>query len=141
MARETNQQKQAEISELLPALAMTALKNASGNSGASDALFTELLEDIMEERRKKKARAEKLRLNSVDAAKEESRIKSIEKRNCSHRDQRDHTRLSGQYLSGTGQLCLVCKWCGKEYHHPPNAALGQESPPRELMPSRDELGG
>jgi hypothetical protein len=131
----------SDMTEALPVMAMAMMEKGTGESGSkAQALLGEFLQDVMEERRAKKARAERLRLNSVKIAKEDAERRSQEKANCSHRNQRGETRLRGQYLSGTKQLCLVCMFCSDEFHRPP-MGNGQKAPPPELVPSADVIGG
>jgi hypothetical protein len=127
------------VKEALPVLAMSMLQGASGGDNAASQLLQELASDLLAERKKKAAQREALAKNAIQAAKEEKKFRDQEKRRCSHRNQIGDTRLSGQILSN-GQLCLVCKWCHKEYFEPPNKELGQEAPPRELFPTMDEIG-
>ena len=127
------------VKEALPVLAMSMLQGATGGDNPASQLLNELAADLLAERKKKAAQREAIEKNAILAAQDEKRYKDQEKRRCSHRNQIGDTRLSGQILSN-GQLCLVCKWCHKEYHEPPNKELGQEAPPRELFPTMDEIG-
>jgi hypothetical protein len=136
MALERTKGVAVDVAEILPTLAMAAL---SKGDEATQELMKELVTDLLMERREKKARKEKQRLGAIQATKDAENQKSIEKKNCSHRNKAGGTRLRGQYLSGTHQLCLVCTWCGDEFHKP--ARDGQKVPPPELMPSGDVIGG
>lgn len=136
MAGKQEQQKTAEMADLVPALAMAAL---SKGDDAVQVLMKELVTDMLEERRAKKTRKEAFMKNAVKHAQEDAAIRSREKAMCSHRNPRGETRLRGQYLSGTKQLCLVCTFCGDEFHRP--AREGQKTPPEALMPSADVIGG
>ena len=129
--------KSAEVNELFPALAVAALSNGAGGEAAE--LVKELVKDIMAERQAKKERQEKLRLQSVQATKEMMQAKSMEKQMCSHRNKLGKTRLGGQRLSGTNQVCLICTWCQKDFYSP--AFEGQTPIPPDLMPSWDVIGG
>lgn len=129
------------VKEALPVLALAALQG--GDKAAAESplnqLLGELAQDILAERRKKKSQVEALAKNAAASAKEEKRFKDQEKRRCSHRNQKNETRLSGQILSN-GQLCLVCKYCHKEFFDPPNEDLGQVAAPHALWPPQDEIG-
>lgn len=130
--------KQQIPDAMLPIMAQAAL----GGGPVDDtlkALLGELLQDALEQRRKEKDKKERLALSAVQAAKEQAEAVGIEQRRCSHKKQDGHSRLTGQYLSGTGQLALVCTFCAKNYHNPP--LEGQEAAPRELIPSADIIGG
>ena len=128
------------VKDALPVLALAAMEGADGaGKGAMSQLLQELAGDLLADRKKKKAQQEALAKNAIQAAQEEKRYRDQEKRRCSHKNQIGDTRLSGQILSN-GQLCLVCKWCHKEYFEPPIKELGQEAPPRELVPTMDEIG-
>ena len=127
------------VKEALPVLAMSLLNGAAGGDNPASQLMQELAADLLAERKKKKAQQEALAKNAIQAAQEEKKYRDQEKRRCSHRNQIGDTRLSGQILSN-GQLCLVCKWCHKEFFEPANKELGQEAPPRELYPTMDEIG-
>lgn len=128
------------VKEALPVLALAALQGGSTNADSPlQQLLGDLAKDILAERTKKKNQVEALAKSAANSAKEERRYRDQEKRRCSHRNQKNETRLAGQILSN-GQLCLVCKWCHKEYFDPPNKELGQESAPRELWPPQDEIG-
>lgn len=134
MAQTDNKKTNADA--MLPLLATAAL---GGGDPALAALLKELVEDQLDKRRKEKDKAIRLAESSVQSAKEEKEMREQQQKRCSHRKQDDSTRLCGQYLSGTGQLTLVCTYCGKNYFAPPRA--GQEAPPRELVPSPDVIGG
>jgi hypothetical protein len=128
------------VKDALPVLALAAMEGADGaGKGVMSQLLQELASDLLAERKKKAAQREAIEKNAILAAQDEKRYKDQEKRRCSHRNQIGDSRLSGQILSN-GQLCLVCKWCHKEYHEPPIKELGQEAPPRELYPTMDEIG-
>lgn len=135
MAQTDNKKNAADA--MLPLLATAAL-GGNGDPGLA-ALLKELVEDQLDKRRKEKDKAIRLAESSVQSAKEEKEMRESQQKRCSHRKQDDSTRLCGQYLSGTGQLTLVCTYCGKNYFLPPRE--GQEAPPRELIPSADVLGG
>ncbi len=124
--------------EVLPAMAAMAIQGGTGDDAAKK-LLVEYLEDALAERRKRKEQAERLAQASVEATKEYVKTREAEIARCSHRKQDGSTRLSGQRLSGTGQLCLVCKYCGADFFDPP--LPGQRPIPRELMPPSDEIGG
>ena len=136
---ERREVKTDPVKDALPVLAMSMLSGAAGNNDAASQLMQELAADLLAERKKKKQQQEALAKNAIQAATEEKKYRDQEKRRCSHRNQIGDTRLSGQILSN-GQLCLVCKWCHKEFFEPANKELGQEAPPRELFPTMDEIG-
>jgi hypothetical protein len=121
----------------LPLLAQAALGSNADPQLAE--LLKELVNDQLEQRRKLRARQERLAASAVQAAQDNEAQKLAQQRACNHLKQDDTTRLAGQYLSGNGQLALVCMFCGKEFHLPPLA--GQEAPPKHLMPSGDSIGG
>jgi hypothetical protein len=129
------------VKDALPVLALAALEGAEGakGGGVMSQLLQELAGDLLAERKKKATQREAMAKNAVQSAAEEKKFRDLEKRRCSHRNQIGDTRLAGQILSN-GQLCLVCKWCHKEYFDPPNKELGQEAAPRELFPPMDEIG-
>jgi len=103
-------------------------------------LREELRGRLLEGQRVKKMR-ERAALSAIDATRDAAMQKANEQSRCSHRKIDNSTRLGGQFLSGTGQLCLTCQYCHIEYFAPPNAALGQVAPPRELIPPADQIGG
>lgn len=125
-----------EAADMLPVMAMAAL--SKGDEG-TQALMKELVEDLLKERRVKKARKDAFAMSAIRATQQAEKAKSIEKANCSHKTKKDETRLRGQRLSGTGQICLVCTWCNDEFFMPP--LEGQKAPPRNLIPSMDVIGG
>lgn len=126
-----------EIGNVLPLMAAAVL-GGTGDDSLKE-LIGELVKDQLEKRRKERLRAERLAESAVQAAKEEKAVREAQQRRCTHRKQDNSTRLAGQYLSGTGQLSLVCLFCGKNYFLP--AHDGQEAPPKELIPPGDEIGG
>lgn len=125
-----------EAADMLPVLAMAAL---SKGDESTQVLMKELVEDLLKERREKKERKEKLALSAIRATQQAEKAKSQEKSMCSHKNKKNETRLRGQRLSGTGQICLVCTWCNDEFFMPP--LEGQKKPPAELVPSMDIIGG
>lgn len=138
----TNREVKDPVKEALPVLALAALKGADTTQGSDNPLsqlLGELAKDLLAERQKKKNQQEMLAKSAAMSAKEERAFREQEKRRCSHRNQKNETRLAGQILSN-GQLCLVCKWCHKEYFDPPKTELGQEAAPRALWPPQDEIG-
>jgi putative protein kinase ArgK-like GTPase of G3E family len=137
MAQAQNKDKGLEAA--LPILATAALNGSGIGNDELRVLLTELVQDQLDTRRKERQRRERLAAAAVESAKEEKAQREQQQKNCSHTKQDDSTRLAGQFLSGTGQLSLVCTFCGKNYFHP--ALPGQEEPPRHLIPSRDVIGG
>ena len=131
--------KKKDLADVLPILAASALGNATGGDDRVKELLVELIEDQLERRRKEKDKIKRMAESAVQAAKEEKAMRDAQQKHCNHRKQDDSTRLSGQRLSGTGQISLVCKFCGKNFFMPPTE--GQEAPPRDLIPSADEIGG
>jgi len=128
--------KAIDTTTIAPVLAMAAL---SGGDGAKQARLEEYFQELLEEQRAKKARRENQKKQAIKATQDAINQKSMEKKMCSHRNKMGRTRLGGQYLSGTHQLCLVCTWCNDEFHKP--AFEGQKEPPPELIPSGDVIGG
>jgi len=135
----TTQEK--ESVEVMPILAAAALHGAGASDDQVKSLLVELLQGQVDKRKKDKERAERYALNAVQAAEEEQKFRHSEQAKCNHLKQDNSTRLSGQRLSGTGQVSLVCKFCHKNYYWPPILELGQEAPPRHLIPPGDEIGG
>jgi hypothetical protein len=137
-----NQQKKEDKINELPVLALAAVAGSAG--GQSNPILQELINELaaeMSKRKKKERDHEERKLqNTIQYAKEEAEMRNRNKRRCSHKNQANHTRLSGQVLSN-GQLCLICKYCQQEYFDPPYKDLGQEAPPRDLYPPMDEIGG
>lgn len=133
------QNKNEKLDAALPLLATAALSGAGATDNDLQQLVKQLLQDQLENRNKVKQREERLALNAARAAKDAAEAKATEQSRCSHKRQDDTSRLTGQYLTGTGQLCLVCMFCAKEFHLPPQE--GQEAPPRHLIPSADVIGG
>lgn len=133
MAKNTNE------SAALPLLATAALQNGGATNEQLQSLLSQLLQDQIEARNKDKQRRERLALNAIQATKDAKAAKTLEQARCAHKRQDDTPRLTGQYITGTGQLALVCLFCQKEFHLPP--LEGQEAPPRHLLPSADIIGG
>lgn len=134
-----NNNKQNATEAALPLMAAAVLNNATG--GDTDALrsiLAELATDQLEARRKDKNRKDRMALAAIQTVKEQIEQKKLREANCSHERQDKTSRLAGQRLSGTGQLCLVCQFCTKEFHQPP--LEGQEAPPRHLIPGADSIG-
>lgn len=131
--------KEADLSEVMPILAATALGNATGGDDRIKSLLIELIEDQMEKRRKEKDKSKRLAESAVQAAKEEKEMRESQQRRCNHRKQDGYTRLVGQRVTGTGQISLVCQFCNKNFFMPP--FNGQIAPPQDLIPNGDEIGG
>ena len=132
--------KQKEESTSSSTLMAAALLSKEGVGGDE---VKELLKDLLQEqvaaRKKHNTHLAAMAQNRVDAAKEMQQVKESEWRRCNHRKQDGTTRLSGQRLTGTGQICLVCKYCGMDFFYP--ALEGQKEVPRDLWPTGDEIGG
>ena len=124
---------------LLPLMATAALQGAGADNNQIQELIGLLLKDQLAVREKEKQRKERLSLNSIAATAEAIAAKSGEQDRCPHLKQDNTSRLTGQRLSGTGQIALVCTYCHKEFHMPPQE--GQVAPPRHLIPSADIIGG
>jgi hypothetical protein len=100
----------------------------------------DLIRDRMVIREKEKKQQERMARNAVQAAEDEARTKANKIASCNHMKQDNReTRLVGQFLSGTGQLCTTCQWCGVMFHNPPLA--NQTAAPLNLLPHRDGIGG
>lgn len=142
--KQRNEQK-AEIP--VPILATAALNAAGqqaepGSDGARiQQLLIQLIEDQLDKRNKEKQQRERLALSAIAAAADEKRMRTAQQKHCAHRKQDNTTRLVGQHISGTGQLSLVCQFCNANFYYPPDEKLGQIAPPRDLMPTPDEIGG
>jgi len=126
-----------EADALLPIMAQAVLSGETNDTLKE--LLNGLLGDMLERRKKEQALKQRRALSAIQAAKEAEETQAREQANCNHLKQDDTTRLHGQYLTGTGQLALVCSFCGKNYHLP--ALEGQEAPPRQLIPPMDQIGG
>ena len=124
--------------DMLPAMAALAIKGGEGDERLKSLLIA-ALEDSLQERQKRKEQQERLAKASIEATKEYIKTREEEIARCDHRKQDGSTRLSGQRLSGTGQICLVCKKCGADFFDP--ALEGQRPVPKDLWPSADEIGG
>jgi len=120
-------------------LAMALLQKEGLGGAEAKELLNELLKEQFDLREKNKTHQKALAMNRVTAAKEMQQIKEADWKRCNHRKQDNTTRLSGQRLTGTGQICLVCKYCGMDFFHPP---IGdQRAVPKDLWPTGDEIGG
>jgi hypothetical protein len=125
----------------LMAAAMLAGNGAGSNEEVNE-LLREILREVKDKRQAEREKAERLALQAVEATREATEQRERMQAACSHLKQDNtSTRLVGQRVTGTGQIVLTCQWCAKMYHIPPDPALGQVAPPRNLVPSADGIGG
>jgi hypothetical protein len=142
MARPLNTQE-TPLEKVAPALAVAALSQGGLDNPEIKALLAETLLGIKERREKAAKMQERMDQQRLQTIAEMEAQKAQRQSGCSHLKQDGRsTRLAGQVttgIAGKRQLVLVCQWCHKEYHTPPNA--GQEAPPQHLIPPGDEIGG
>lgn len=121
----------------IPLMAAAMIQQGGGNDDALRALVNELAQTQLERARKEKEKKERLELSAIQTVKEQTAQRKQREDNCSHLRQDNTSRLAGQRLSN-GQICLVCQFCGKEFHHPPQE--DQVDIPRHLRPPADSIG-
>lgn len=131
-----NNRVSTEDPNTMPIMAMAAL-NGSGDPEALE-LVKEMLREHKGKRDKEKLKKERQALSSAQAAADSLEAQKHKQSRCSHRKQNNETRLVGQRLSGTRQVCLKCQFCAIEYFAPPME--GQIAPPTHLIPPADEIG-
>lgn len=138
------------MSEMMPVLLASELSKATGqpeddNTKLLKSAVAEMLQELVEKRRKEKNKAEQTALNAAAAAKEYHEIKAAEQNRCSHRKTNGRTRVAGQRIHNIeynrDQVTLVCQFCHKNFYINAIKELQQEECPRDLIPSADEIGG
>jgi hypothetical protein len=132
----------AELGGASPLQAANALAMSDGMPPELREMLIEELRDQMEARKRAKQKKENQAIANAQATMDEQKGRIAKQALCSHlKPDNKTTRLAGQFISGTGQLCLMCVHCYKEFFRPPNAALGQVDIPNHLMPQDDAIGG
>jgi len=124
--------------ELDPAT-IAALVSLSGEDPEIREAVREFLRDYLEEYKRRKQERQQFIQNRLDIIKQEEANRNRLQERCTHRKEDGTSRLAGQRLSGTGQICLVCMGCAKTFYMP--AQEGQEPVPPDLIPHGDAIGG
>lgn len=138
MAHNNNANKSNAADAAIPLMAAAMIQQGGGDNDAIRQIVLDLAKEQLAEREKKRKAKEKLELSAIEAVREQALQKKQKEDNCSHQRQDGKTRLAGQRLSN-GQICLVCQFCHKEFHHPPQA--DQVDIPIHLRPNSDAIGG
>ena len=131
----------------LPLMAASVLTEAGANDELMNELRSALLRKLRKDSDKEDKALEKKKrqaLANAQSAEEERLERKRKQALCTHLKQDGRsTRLRGQVVTGDRegrgrQLVLVCGYCGKPFHYPPQE--GQEAPPQALVPPADEIG-
>jgi len=125
--------------EGIPTEVAIALANIDKLDDDLKAAIKEILVDYVETVRERKRQREQFVQNRLKIIQQEREARRSEQERCTHRKEDGSSRLVGQRLTGTGQLCFVCLGCAKSFYYP--AYEGQEEVPKELIPHSDAIGG